>query len=236
MTMIQSRHNLSGRRLFARRRSRLATSLLALAAVFVTACTEGGPPAPPPPNFSDIKVEWVVMTQALAFDAKATLPAATEIADLEEFLDRTGARLTDEIALEPAAGADPALARARAEALSKHMRRRLPGIRVRLIENSGDSSTRLLVGRYVAVLPECTGLQSPEQRFAAYRNPENHTGTGFGCATARNFAATIANPGDLKQGRALTPANGTSQALAIQRYRKLESPHPHANFKLQEVE
>jgi pilus biogenesis lipoprotein CpaD len=233
--MYRSRYTQPARRLFSRRRPRFATTLLALAAVIVTACAEG-PPPPPPPNYSDLKVEWTVMTHSIALDDATATPGAPALAGLEQFLDQAAVRLTDQIAYEPPAGVDRVVARAQADALDKHLRRRLPGVRVRLLENSPDASGRIVLGRYVAVQPTCTGWLSPEQQFAAFRNPDNRPDSNFGCATAKILAATVADPGDLVHGRTLTPADGHAQALAIERYRKLESPHPHSNTKLNEVE
>jgi pilus assembly protein CpaD len=69
---------------------------------------------------------------------------------------------------------------------------------------------------------------SPEQRYAAFANPDNTPDPNFGCATASILAAMIADPGDLVRGRDLAPAEGTPQALSIELYKKGESPHPHA--------
>lgn len=232
--MHRPRYTQPVRRLFIRRRSRFSSALLALAAIIVTACTETLPP-PPPPDYSDIKVEWVAMTYDLAYDGAAAQPGAAALAGLDAFLDNSAVRLTDQVALEAGRGIAPEVAAARAKALEAHLRRRLPGVRVRLLE-SHDATARVVVGRYVAVQPECEGFRVHEQLASAFRNPDNQVDTNFGCATARNLAATVADPADLKAGRALSPAPSQPHALAIDRYFKLESPHPHSSTKLPEVE
>ena len=233
--MIRSRHPHHARRLFGRRRSRLPSALLAFSAVIVTACAET-PPAPPPPNYADIKVEWTVMTHDVAFGDAPIVPGSAALAGMDAFLDQSGVRLTDQLAYEPAAGVDRAVAQAQVDALDRYLRRRLPGVRVRLMDNSPDAIARIVLGRHVAVQPECTGWLSPEQRFAAFRNPDNRTDANFGCSTAKNFAATVADPGDLIRGRTLTSGDSTTQALAMDRYRKLESPHPHSPYTLKPKE
>lgn len=40
----------------------------------------------------------------------------------------------------------------------------------------------------------------------------------FGCASAQNLAAMVANPADLIEGRSMGPANGTVEAAALYRY------------------
>ena len=72
--MSRTRHLPRARRLFTRRRSRLTTTLLAVAAIVVTACQPEE--APPRPNYSDIKVEWVSMGHTVAFaDGSPSLAA-----------------------------------------------------------------------------------------------------------------------------------------------------------------
>lgn len=224
--MSISRSNLpQPRRLFTRRRSRLTMALLAVAAIVVTACTPEK--APPRPDYSDIKVDWVTVTHNVAFAGNAADVAAAELSAIEAFLDKVDVRLTDQIALDPGAGTGPKLAAARADAITRKLRHRLPGLRVRLLEN-GAGGAQLVVGRYVAKAPDCPGWFSPEQRYAAFANPDNRVDANFGCATATNFAATLADPGDLVRGRNLGPADASFQALAVENYRKGESPHPYS--------
>jgi pilus assembly protein CpaD len=46
----------------------------------------------------------------------------------------------------------------------------------------------------------------------------------FGCATQRNLAAMVANPSDLVQPRGETPAYSARRSVALEKYRKGESP------------
>lgn len=227
--MTRNRNQPRTRRMFIRRRSRVAGTLLALAAIIVTGCAQDEQTAGEPPrvDYRDIQVEWVAIEHNVAFRESSAVVTDAEFAAIQAFLNRVDIRLTDQIALDPGAGTDLLLARARADAISKRLRERLPGARVRLLEQSTGGESRLVVGRYVAVAPECAGWYSPEQRIGMFANPDNRTDPNFGCSTASNFAAMIADPGDLVRGRALAPADSAGQALAIERYRILESPHPH---------
>lgn len=58
-----------------------------------------------------------------------------------------------------------------------------------------------------------------EPSLPGYR-PDNGPFPGLGCATARNLAAMLADPGDLAAPRALEPAPAEAAALAIGRYRE----------------
>lgn len=53
---------------------------------------------------------------------------------------------------------------------------------------------------------------------------ENRTFYNFGCAHQRNLAAMVDNPSDLIQPRAETPAYTARRSVAIDKYRKGESP------------
>jgi pilus biogenesis lipoprotein CpaD len=226
--MTRSRNLSPARRLFTRRRSRLSTTLLALAAIIVAGCAEYESVEPPHKDYTNIPVEWVAMAQEIAFGANSAVVDAGEAARLDAFLDRVDARLTDQVALDPGTVAAPELARARAEAVTQQLHRRLPGVQVRLLAESSGGTPQLIVGRYVVVPIECAGWFSPEQRTHVYSNPENTTDPNFGCATAKLLAAMVSDPGELAQGRNLGPADAAGPAAAIQKYRVMESPHPYA--------
>lgn len=226
--MTRNRNHPRTRRLFIRRRSRVATTILALAAIVVTGCSQDEQIATAPArvDYNDIQVEWVSIEHDVTFREASAVVTDAEFANIQGFLDRVDVRLTDQIALDPGAGVDADLARKRADAISERLRQRLPGMRVRVLAESTGGTSRIVVGRYVAAAQKCAGWYSPEQRTGVFSNPDNKTDANFGCSTASNLAAMIANPGDLVQGRALAPAESSGLALSIERYRQLESPHP----------
>jgi pilus assembly protein CpaD len=53
---------------------------------------------------------------------------------------------------------------------------------------------------------------------------ENRQYYNFGCATQRNFAATIAEPADLVQPRAEGPVYTAKRAASVDKWRKGTSP------------
>jgi pilus assembly protein CpaD len=53
---------------------------------------------------------------------------------------------------------------------------------------------------------------------------ENHAYWNFGCASQRNLAAMVDNPADLVQPRGEAPAYTARRSVAIDKYRKGESP------------
>jgi pilus assembly protein CpaD len=77
---------------------------------------------------------------------------------------------------------------------------------------------RVGFSRLVAVGPRCADLWSDLTRTG-----DNGPHAGFGCATAANLAAQIANPRDLVAPRAGYPADAARRAHVIQAYRKGEN-------------
>ncbi|PAX09463.1 CpaD family pilus assembly protein [Sphingomonas lenta] len=57
-------------------------------------------------------------------------------------------------------------------------------------------TVRVVVSRARASVPGC-----PDWSRDVTQNNDNHTSSGFGCATNANFAAMVANPVDLVNGR-----------------------------------
>jgi pilus assembly protein CpaD len=61
----------------------------------------------------------------------------------------------------------------------------------------------------------------PSYNLKHYENRQYHN---FGCATQRNLAAQVDNPADLVQPRSETPAYTAKRSVAIDKWRKGESP------------
>jgi len=83
------------------------------------------------------------------------------------------------------------------------------------------ATIRLNYPKITAVAGPC-GLW-PEDLGPNIDNPaynENKPYHNFGCATQRNLAAMVANPADLEQPRAETPAYNPRRDIAFDRYRK----------------
>lgn len=85
-------------------------------------------------------------------------------------------------------------------------------------ESSHQPPVRLSYLRYVAEGPECGNWDKnlmESSRNVAYPD--------FGCSDQRNFAAMIANPGDLLGPRTMTPRSSEARATGWDKFKKGES-------------
>lgn len=89
---------------------------------------------------------------------------------------------------------------------------RRPSILVTPYDGSGTSVT-LAFARKVAETRPCGNWT---ENMAG--NQFNESGPNFGCAFQQDFAAMVANPGDLQQPRAATPPSSAAQAPALADY------------------
>lgn len=119
-------------------------------------------------------------------------------------------------------GAEGDLARRRIERL----RELLPGLRggpVSLSEQGAHrgaepDSVILAAGRILLSVPACPDWSKP-----AGGDPTNTPSSNFGCASARNLAAMIAEPADLVAPDEPGPANAERLARAVERHRRGDS-------------
>jgi pilus assembly protein CpaD len=80
-------------------------------------------------------------------------------------------------------------------------------------------SVRVVVSRAVARVDGC-----PDWSRGNYPGTDNATTSNFGCATAQNLAAMIANPQDLVEGARAAPGNDAVVSIkAIQAWREADS-------------
>jgi pilus assembly protein CpaD len=74
---------------------------------------------------------------------------------------------------------------------------------------------RVVVSRAIASVPEC-----PDYSHGNYAEYAGSSSSNYGCATATNLAAMIANPEDLVEGHAYNPsADAMLSVKAIKTYR-----------------
>lgn len=89
---------------------------------------------------------------------------------------------------------------------------------VRLIgyDAGGSSQAPVIVGyeRYFAVTPNCGGWTAATKTF------NDEPNANFGCAVSANIAAQVANPEDLRRGRAMMPADPNRRSVVLDKYRK----------------
>lgn len=63
---------------------------------------------------------------------------------------------------------------------------------------------------------QCDQIAQPDMRTNSQQTPT----PGFGCAHRSNFTAMVANPEDLEQARAMTPADAAARDRVFQAYRE----------------
>ena len=84
-------------------------------------------------------------------------------------------------------------------------------------QSTGDEV--VVFAQTVAVLPpDCPGYNTPITLDYEWRPV-----TRLGCANAVNLGLMVANPGDLAQGRPISPADGEAMALGVNRYRTAQT-------------
>ena len=71
-----------------------------------------------------------------------------------------------------------------------------------------------MIERYVAAAPNC-----PNWSKAPGNDFDNTMHSDFGCSTASNLAAMVADPHDLVVGRNMGPAVGDAAVAGVHRYR-----------------
>ena len=223
--MMRRQKELKSRRIFTRRPSRW-WPLLAVAAVIVTGCAQTLADYSPAQSARDIQVRWVSLDHAVLFEPGTSVLTRSERFHLDSFLEGLALRRGDRFLVDmgETGGLDP-LAEARASAISQRLRRHLPGVDALMYSGGGAPAdgARLVVGRYVAVPPNCPNWSRPSGG-----NPGNITDANFGCSAATNLSLMIADPADLLRGRGLGPGDGQALSLGIQRYRAGKVRNPAA--------
>ncbi|MBT3808914.1 MAG: hypothetical protein HOL07_12280 [Rhodospirillaceae bacterium] len=223
--MMRRQKLIRNRRIFTKRPSRW-WPLLAVAAVIVTGCAQSLADYSPAQSTRDIQVRWVSLDHAVLFDPGTSVLKSSERFHLDAFLEGLTLRRGDRFLVDTGdtGGLDP-LAQARATTISQRLRRHLPGVDALMYSGGGAPAggARLVVGRYVAVPPNCPNWSRPSGA-----NPGNITDSNFGCSAATNLSLMIADPADLVRGRSLAPGDGQALSLGIQRYRANKVKNPVA--------
>lgn len=173
------------------------------------------------------RVEWRVDRHPVQFAVGSDRPVAGELAALDRFL----ATYADAASAQIFIDIDPAvtgreLAAQRYAILHRHLTAR--GIVVRRMTHDPTVQTErpsdprvatVYVGRFAVIPPQC-----PDWRKPSSSDFTNTQSSNFGCATALAFGQMLADPGDLVRSEPMGPADAARAALAIERYRKGETP------------
>lgn len=195
---------------------RARTVLAILGAAGTLAACATGPSEPLSPERTTempnaIEVAVTHQTLAVHFEPGETAPRPRDVAALNTLLATGDVVPGDTVRIERAASV---IGDARAHALAGALARQ--GLRTTLAAPGGapDGELRLVVEHAVAGVPDCPNWTKPPGNDFA-----NTLHSDFGCATAIDLAAMVADPRDLVEGRPLAPVVGDPAIWPINRYR-----------------
>lgn len=156
---------------------------------------------------------------AIGFGPGAASPDSAARRGLEDFLRnrRSDERFT-------LVAADNEIGERRAASIAALLRARgVPKARIFVIQGvPGESrglegpegAVTLVARRYIVTAPDCPDWSAPKAA-----NDQNRPSSNFGCATALNLGAMVADPADLAGGREAGPDDGIAAARSIQLWR-----------------
>jgi pilus assembly protein CpaD len=163
-----------------------------------------------------LQISLQSLTHILHYAPSSAIPGPAETAALNDFLAGSGIAPGDPITIERSApsGHPPGgLDEKRIQRLTAALARQ--GVKP-VVASTSDlpaGDIRLTVEHYVASAPNCPNWsKAPGNDFG------NTLHSDYGCATATNLAAMIADPRDLVEGRAMGPARGNPALAAMHRY------------------
>jgi pilus assembly protein CpaD len=194
-------------------KSLLATALLAAASSGCTPYTKASwtPVEAPVEN----QVRWTESSHVVRFAPGESDLSAGERGRLEAFLSLARPDYTDRVFV---LGEDGGLDSRRVASVREYLvERRLANRQIMsgAAADDGPNALTVVIGRYVVIPPSCPNWSKPSTG-----DSNNRTGSNFGCATATNLGAMVADPGDLVTGKTLGPGDGTVSAGSVQRYRE----------------
>jgi pilus assembly protein CpaD len=159
---------------------------------------------------NSIVVSETTSSHTVRYQTGVDEPDAAQIIGLNDFLIGADVERGDRILIERAASpADDMRASILADALARK------GLQPAMSEAASvpPGELRLVIQRYVATAPGCPNWTKPPGN-----DFDNTLHSDFGCATASNLAAMVADPHDLLSGRSMGPPSGEPALAAMQRY------------------
>jgi len=161
----------------------------------------------------EIRVDISRSTYEVRFAPGATSLGPAETTRLARFVAAGGILPDDRIAIEQSDSVSKA-AEQRRDALLKALRTQGVGASVSMATapQAGRDRIVLMIERAVATRPACPDWSKPPIDYSA------QVSSNFGCATASNLAAMVADPADLLHGKPTDKAEGRMAAGAVQAY------------------
>ena len=158
-----------------------------------------------------IEVSVTQRTLAVHFEPGEMAPRPKDVAALNVLMATGDIAAGDEVRIERAPGV---IADGRARALAAALMRQ--GLKPTMVAPGGapDGELRLVVEHATATVPRCPNWTKPPGN-----DFDNTLHSDFGCATAVDLAAMVADPRDLVEGRPLAPVVGDVAILPMHRYR-----------------
>lgn len=89
-----------------------------------------------------------------------------------------------------------------------------------------EGAARVVIARHIVNPPRC-----PDWRKPAYPDYKNTASSNFGCATATNLGAMIANPRDLVEGQEFSGPDAERASLAVRNYQQNKVKEPKSLTK-----
>jgi pilus assembly protein CpaD len=161
------------------------------------------------------EVRWTESKHVVRFTQGESELSAGERSRLEAFLSLARPDYTDRVFV---LGEDGGLDSRRVASVREHLvERRLANRQIMsgAAADDGPNALTVVIGRYIVIPPSCPNWSKPSTG-----DSNNRTSSNFGCATATNLGAMVADPGDLVTGKSLGPGDATVSAGAVQRYRE----------------
>jgi pilus assembly protein CpaD len=194
-----------------------AKSLIALAALVVLASCSPYPRASWTPAEAPVEtqVRWVESKHVVRFAPNDAALSPGERGRLDAFLGLARPEYPDRVYL---LADDNALETRRAATVRDYLvEHRVPQRQIMdgMAGDDGANTLTIVVGRHVVIPPNCPNWSKPSSG-----DPNNRTSSNWGCASATNLGAMIADPGELVTGKSLGPGDATVSAGSVQRYRK----------------
>jgi pilus assembly protein CpaD len=200
-------------------RSVIARAAAAVGVLLVAGCNpnpnpELTAPAPlsmqPPPK--QIQVQLASFDYEIYFARGAKALTSTQSAGLASFLRTSGIGEGDSVTVE-GSGASSLGAAREAAVVAELKRLRIDAVSGTDPKLAADA-LRVHADHAVATAPTCPDWSKPEPD-----EPNNTTSSNYGCATAANLAAMIANPADLVKPKENGRADGAVLAQGAELYR-----------------